>query len=266
MNTACWNWALAGIVDHATMVRPQTLCDWATQDTLDEQMQRDDKTSERKEFISQRFEYDISAARGANAAEVAWFGHAQNRTDLTAIRHAWRRSNRDDDAIEASSKALARLAIKANGLQLSGNASVYKIGISYHNPMRMPGFDHWWVQVEGVFIEIHPRLQDIQLWRQGQDMSNSTHFTVDVAGLHQRHIDRIMQTIYPTQWQADNSVTRCTNCRTEFGMLTRRHHCRACGRIFCDACTPGRRIVSRAAVRPGSAPEAGLVRVCVNCR
>jgi growth factor-regulated tyrosine kinase substrate len=26
-------------------------------------------------------------------------------------------------------------------------------------------------------------------------------------------------------------------CRVEFGMLTRKHHCRACGQIFCDKCS-----------------------------
>lgn len=26
------------------------------------------------------------------------------------------------------------------------------------------------------------------------------------------------------------------SCRTEFGVFTRKHHCRACGQIFCDKC------------------------------
>jgi growth factor-regulated tyrosine kinase substrate len=29
----------------------------------------------------------------------------------------------------------------------------------------------------------------------------------------------------------------CYRCRTEFGLLTRKHHCRACGQIFCDRCS-----------------------------
>ena len=29
-------------------------------------------------------------------------------------------------------------------------------------------------------------------------------------------------------------------CRVEFGLFTRRHHCRACGRVLCDACSPVR--------------------------
>jgi len=29
----------------------------------------------------------------------------------------------------------------------------------------------------------------------------------------------------------------CYRCRVEFGMFTRKHHCRACGQIFCDKCS-----------------------------
>lgn len=36
----------------------------------------------------------------------------------------------------------------------------------------------------------------------------------------------------------DSSVTNCHRCLSEFGYLfNTRHHCRACGRIFCDTCT-----------------------------
>jgi len=31
---------------------------------------------------------------------------------------------------------------------------------------------------------------------------------------------------------------RCSKCATEFGLFTRKHHCRCCSREFCDNCTP----------------------------
>lgn len=39
--------------------------------------------------------------------------------------------------------------------------------------------------------------------------------------------------------QADTQTTVCMNvsCLKSFGVFTRRHHCRKCGRIFCDDCT-----------------------------
>lgn len=38
-------------------------------------------------------------------------------------------------------------------------------------------------------------------------------------------------------WVKDDSVTRCKNCEIEFGWFVRKHHCRACGKIFCHNCS-----------------------------
>jgi len=51
-------------------------------------------------------------------------------------------------------------------------------------------------------------------------------------------------------WQKDEEVEHCTACTTEFGALTRKHHCRSCGRIFCNTC---------------SSHEAFGARVCKEC-
>ena len=39
-------------------------------------------------------------------------------------------------------------------------------------------------------------------------------------------------------WQPNNSSTKCENldCETQFGLFNRKHHCRKCGKIFCDKC------------------------------
>lgn len=29
----------------------------------------------------------------------------------------------------------------------------------------------------------------------------------------------------------------CNRCRVAFGMMTRQHHCRACGQVFCGKCS-----------------------------
>ena len=40
-------------------------------------------------------------------------------------------------------------------------------------------------------------------------------------------------------WQRDASADRCP-CGTVFTVLSRRHHCRCCGRVLCAACTQAR--------------------------
>lgn len=38
-------------------------------------------------------------------------------------------------------------------------------------------------------------------------------------------------------WAPDDAVSHCHNCHRTFTMFYRKHHCRACGRIFCAACS-----------------------------
>lgn len=41
----------------------------------------------------------------------------------------------------------------------------------------------------------------------------------------------------PATWTNDSRVTQCFSCRCDFSMFNRKHHCRVCGRIFCNACS-----------------------------
>jgi hypothetical protein len=59
-------------------------------------------------------------------------------------------------------------------------------------------------------------------------------------------------------WALDASRTCCASCKGGFGLFFRRHHCRACGDIFCHACAGVFIPVPRWGY---SAP----VRVCGNC-
>jgi len=66
-------------------------------------------------------------------------------------------------------------------------------------------------------------------------------------------------TQYSSSWQPDSSVTSCNNCNEAFSLTFRRHHCRICGFIFCDKCSPVTLIRTG-----GATPQ--TVRVCVSCR
>lgn len=39
-----------------------------------------------------------------------------------------------------------------------------------------------------------------------------------------------------THWHPDNTATNCACCDKGFGLMTRRHHCRFCGRVCCSTC------------------------------
>ncbi|GME85185.1 unnamed protein product [Ambrosiozyma monospora] len=39
-----------------------------------------------------------------------------------------------------------------------------------------------------------------------------------------------------SHWKPDSSATKCLNCKTNFTLLRRKHHCRRCGYIFCSDC------------------------------
>jgi hypothetical protein len=70
------------------------------------------------------------------------------------------------------------------------------------------------------------------------------------------HVDvRLVDTNGPPEWV---DAPHCVRCRTEFTFSTRKHHCRRCGRAFCQPCS----------ARELPLPEYGLpepVRVCEPC-
>ncbi|KAL2257052.1 hypothetical protein VTK26DRAFT_728 [Humicola hyalothermophila] len=57
------------------------------------------------------------------------------------------------------------------------------------------------------------------------------------------------------RWQPDSEVTYCPICRTQFSFFVRKHHCRKCGRVVCNSCSPHRiTIPHQYIVRPPGAP------------
>lgn len=48
------------------------------------------------------------------------------------------------------------------------------------------------------------------------------------------HLLRVQST---NQWVSDGLIHQCQDCSTHFTLFIRRHHCRLCGRIFCNSCS-----------------------------
>lgn len=41
----------------------------------------------------------------------------------------------------------------------------------------------------------------------------------------------------PPRWVKDTLVEACARCNAQFDLLTRKHHCRGCGLVFCGVCS-----------------------------
>ncbi|VDN82386.1 unnamed protein product [Brugia pahangi] len=85
-----------------------------------------------------------------------------------------------------------------------------------------------------------------------------THNLMKLAGFDFPHVaeaDAMFIAESAPEW-ADGE--ECFRCRTAFGIITRKHHCRACGQIFCDKCSSKQSFL----------PQYGIekqVRVCDGC-
>jgi len=44
-------------------------------------------------------------------------------------------------------------------------------------------------------------------------------------------------------WTTDDTYSHCSSCSEQFNQLNRRHHCRLCGRIFCNRCSSNRSLI-----------------------
>eukprot|EP00966_Prymnesium_polylepis_P235412 5444669-Prymnesium_polylepis.1 len=44
--------------------------------------------------------------------------------------------------------------------------------------------------------------------------------------------------LHREQWAADRNYPQCHLCKSKFNMWNRRHHCRICGLVFCERCSP----------------------------
>ena len=56
-------------------------------------------------------------------------------------------------------------------------------------------------------------------------------------------------------WMDNKAVNKCFECNVAFTVFNRKHHCRACGRIFCARCSSQRASVN----------GVGVQRVCDHC-
>lgn len=88
--------------------------------------------------------------------------------------------------------------------------------------------------------------RNYNLERQGSlpTVSQAGHRTSQssTSGTHDAD-DRSQSEFVLPRWQPDAEVTYCPICQTQFSIFVRKHHCRKCGRVVCNSCSPHRIII-----------------------
>lgn len=72
--------------------------------------------------------------------------------------------------------------------------------------------------------------------------------------------ESFVDSIIPCRWVENSAVKNCSDasCNRPFTIFRRRHHCRACGLIFCEKCSAHRRVVP-------AVSSSTLSRCCKSC-
>lgn len=79
----------------------------------------------------------------------------------------------------------------------------------------------------------------------------------------------LVQLASKDSWESDAAVKHCRQCSKSFGLVTRRSHCRLCGRIFCGECVHG--LAYQAALHQtsgassSSSPSSETLKACQRC-
>ncbi|CAF3621813.1 unnamed protein product [Rotaria sp. Silwood1] len=74
--------------------------------------------------------------------------------------------------------------------------------------------------------------------------------------IQREHEFREKDVLRTSTWMKDEDVKECCQCKKDFNTLRRKHHCRNCGQIFCEAC-----VCTKLTLTGSNKP----VRVCDMC-
>nr|CDS26101.1 early endosome antigen 1 [Hymenolepis microstoma] len=69
-----------------------------------------------------------------------------------------------------------------------------------------------------------------------QEMDGFQRIVLDL-GRQNQALQIQLERLTNRQWVSDDSALACTNCNKEFTISVRKHHCRHCGKVFCNACS-----------------------------
>ena len=70
---------------------------------------------------------------------------------------------------------------------------------------------------------------------------------------------------FPPNWAPDDETDKCSRCDGPFTMLNRKHHCRACGKIFCAECSAHNGSIPSYVHKVYSSTASRGLRLCDGC-
>jgi len=71
----------------------------------------------------------------------------------------------------------------------------------------------------------------------------NTSATTNCAGNLNHRLDNGRVATASNPWEFDAAQNHCTCCKDEFNPFNRKHHCRLCGKIYCNKCTQRKSLV-----------------------
>jgi hypothetical protein len=142
------------------------------------------------------------------------------------------------------------------------------------------GYEHMWIRFKKkTTVETWVNLGCLYLHHAEQppDAHKTVH-RVYVSTLLQEHLNKLSTLLavrkgapmyaHPAArqpWIADLGVNNCTWCQAAFSFNNRKHHCRACGRIFCSDCAFRTEMVALPSNTTFAAVPGAVSRVCDTC-
>ncbi len=165
-----------------------------------------------------------------------------------------------DTAKEASDEVAAVVAkaeseLKAIEAEEAANQTLYDVADAEYKKLtaEQGALDSTIVQLEEQIKQYTEMV--LQLSQQSADIETSKLTLRNRLTVAERHCEEcaILQEVL---CQQDSVVSNCPKCHAAFGFLKRKHHCGACGVVFCDSCCSAR-------VRPPGFPA--TIRACESC-
>ncbi|XP_019339937.1 RUN and FYVE domain-containing protein 2 isoform X4 [Alligator mississippiensis] len=200
----------------------------ATMKQLEQRLQQAEKAQMEAENEDEKFKQECKNKSESLQKEISQKEKQliQLETDLK-IEKEWRQALEDD--FEKEKKRVSHLRIETQQI----------------------------TSLKKEFLELQDKNRQLKKLCQDQEAAlQELAYKLSEAKLKIEDIKEANKALQGQVWLKDKEATHCKLCETEFSLSKRKHHCRNCGEIFCNACSDNELPLP-------SSPKP--VRVCDSC-